>query len=69
MSVISNGTLNGKKSRFTEALPKIIVPAGLLIIWLVISKFELVRPIFIPPPSALWKSFIGMYKASSQSYY
>lgn len=62
MSVISNGTLNGKKSRFSEALPKIIVPAGLLIIWLVISKFELVRPIFIPPPSALWKSFLGMYK-------
>lgn len=61
MSVVRNGSLNGKKSRFSELLPKIIVPLVLVVIWLVISTFKLVKPIFIPPPEALWKSFAGMY--------
>jgi ABC-type nitrate/sulfonate/bicarbonate transport system permease component len=62
MSVTGNSPLDGKKSRYYELLPKIIVPIILLAIWLIISEFKLVRPIFIPPPEALWKSFVGMYK-------
>lgn len=61
MSVVKNSPLNGKKNRFSELLPKIIVPFVLVILWLIISKYKLVRPIFIPPPEALWKSFLGMY--------
>jgi ABC-type nitrate/sulfonate/bicarbonate transport system permease component len=62
MSVVNNGNLKDQKSRFAEILPKIFVPMVLIALWLVISKYELVKPIFIPPPEALWKSFLAMYK-------
>jgi len=62
MSVVSNDPLKNQKSRLFEMLPKILIPLVIIIIWLVISKYKLVKPIFIPPPEALWKSFLGMYK-------
>lgn len=62
MSFMHNGYFNGKKYRFNELMPKIIVPLAIIIIWLIVSFLKLVRPIFIPPPEALWKSFLGMYK-------
>ena len=57
----TNGTLHGKKSSIREFLPRIIVPAIIILLWLIVSEFELVRPIFIPPPGMLWRSFAGMY--------
>jgi ABC-type nitrate/sulfonate/bicarbonate transport system permease component len=48
--------------RFSNFLPKIIVPVILIILWLVISELELIRPIFVPPPAAIWNAFLGMYK-------
>jgi ABC-type nitrate/sulfonate/bicarbonate transport system permease component len=62
MRSVANGTLNGKKSCLTEFLPKIIVPSIIILLWVIISEFELVRPIFIPPPKIVWKSLAGMYR-------
>ena len=50
------------KPRLPEFLPKIIVPSGIAVLWIVISEFELIRPLFIPPPEAVWKSLAGMYR-------
>ena len=47
--------------RLPEFLPKIIVPVGLIAAWIIVSTFEWVRPLFIPPPEAVWKSLAGMY--------
>lgn len=54
--------LQTKKSRFSEFLPKIAVPLALILLWIVVSRLELVKPIFVPPPAAVWKAFLGMYK-------
>jgi ABC-type nitrate/sulfonate/bicarbonate transport system permease component len=62
MERFSKRTRNGKKPHLPEFLPKITVPVGIIILWIAISEFELVRPIFIPPPEAVWKSLLGMYK-------
>ncbi len=51
-----------ERGRLANLLPKLIVPFGLLVLWIVISEFRMVRPIFIPPPEDVWKSFAGMYK-------
>ncbi len=52
----------GKRPKFYNLLPKIIVPIGVIILWLVITQLKLVRPIFIPAPQNLWNSFLGMYQ-------
>ncbi len=62
MEKFSKRTRNGKESHLPEFLPKITVPVGIIVLWIAISEFELVRPIFIPPPEAVWKSLLGMYK-------
>ena len=59
---MSTVTLNEKKSRFSEILPKILVPLALITLWLIATTFELVKPLFLPPPEALWKAFLGMYE-------
>ncbi len=51
-----------ERSRLANLLPRLIVPFGLIVLWIVISEFRMVRPIFIPPPEDVWKSFAGMYK-------
>lgn len=48
------------ESRLKAFLPKLAVPLALLILWIVITELELVRPIFIPPPAAVWKAFVGL---------
>jgi ABC-type nitrate/sulfonate/bicarbonate transport system permease component len=53
--------INGK-NRYSDLLPKLVVPVVLLIIWLIVTQFKLVRPIFVPGPQDLWKSLLGMYK-------
>jgi ABC-type nitrate/sulfonate/bicarbonate transport system permease component len=50
------------KSKYSQWLPKLIVPIILIIIWIIITQLKLVRPIFIPGPHDLWKAFMGMYK-------
>lgn len=50
------------RARFSNFLPKIIVPLSLIIIWIIVSQLKLIRPIFVPPPDAIWNSFVGMYK-------
>lgn len=59
---MSDKYLQTKKSRFSEFLPKIAVPLALIVLWIVVSELELVKPIFVPPPAAVWKAFLGMYK-------
>ena len=54
--------INGKQPYLAEFLPKIVVPVLLIVLWVVVSQMKLVRPIFVPPPEAVWKSFMGMYK-------
>jgi ABC-type nitrate/sulfonate/bicarbonate transport system permease component len=39
---------------------KIIVPVVLLALWFLVTQLQIVRPIFIPPPGAILKSFLGM---------
>jgi len=39
---------------------KIIVPVVLLALWFLVTQLQIVRPIFIPPPAAILKSFLGM---------
>lgn len=63
----SNRTRKRKITRISNFLPKIIVPLTLIIIWVIISELKLVRPIFLPPPEALWKSLIGMMKVLPKS--
>jgi ABC-type nitrate/sulfonate/bicarbonate transport system permease component len=62
MNSMNEAIINARKSHFSEILPKIIIPLALLFLWLLISGLGLVKPIFVPPPAALWKSFLGMYK-------
>jgi ABC-type nitrate/sulfonate/bicarbonate transport system permease component len=50
------------KSRLSEILPRLIVPFGLIVLWIIVSELRLVRPIFVPPPENVWKSFAGMYR-------
>jgi ABC-type nitrate/sulfonate/bicarbonate transport system permease component len=53
--------INGKH-RYSDLLPRLVVPVVILIIWLTVTQFKLVRPIFVPGPQDLWKSLLGMYK-------
>lgn len=59
---MSDQYLQTKKSRFSALLSKIAVPLALIILWIVVSELKLVKPIFLPPPAAVWKAFLGMYK-------
>lgn len=52
----------GKRAKIYGCLPKIVVPLGLILIWIVISQLKLVKPLFIPTPQNLWSSFMAMYK-------
>lgn len=49
-------------SRLRRIAPKLLVPAVLIIIWLIISELRLVRPIFIPSAGDIWRAFLGMYE-------
>jgi ABC-type nitrate/sulfonate/bicarbonate transport system permease component len=49
-------------SRLKKLLPKLIVPIIIILVWLTISYFGLIRPIFVPPPINIWNSFLGMYR-------
>lgn len=46
----------------SSSFRKIIVPVILIVLWIVVSQLKLVRPIFVPPPEAIWRAFLGMYK-------
>jgi ABC-type nitrate/sulfonate/bicarbonate transport system permease component len=54
--------MKAAKRRIPEFLPKIVVPVGLLALWVVVSELRWVRPIFLPPPAEVWKAFLGMYR-------
>jgi ABC-type nitrate/sulfonate/bicarbonate transport system permease component len=53
---------NRKRPKAYEFLSKMTVPILLLIVWLVVTQFKMVRPIFVPGPQNLWTSFLGLYK-------
>ena len=55
-------SLETGRNRLSDFLPKLIVPFGILALWIVVSELRLVRPIFVPPPENVWKSFAGMYR-------
>lgn len=48
------------KFDMVELVRKRIVVLALLVIWVLVSHFEVVGPIFVPSPRALWDSFVGM---------
>jgi ABC-type nitrate/sulfonate/bicarbonate transport system permease component len=56
----NHSRLQPETNRLGDLLPKLVVPLALLALWIVVSEFRLVRPIFIPPPEDVWKSFLGM---------
>ena len=64
---MSDQYLQTKKSRVSEFLPKIAVPLVLIVLWIVVSELKLVKPIFVPPPAAVWKAFLGMSKLLPRS--
>jgi len=41
---------------------KLIVPILLLVAWVVIARMQLFRTRVIPPPEAMWASFLGLYE-------
>lgn len=50
------------KSHFKDSFRKVIIPILLIILWIIVSKLNLIKPLFVPPPNAIWKAFLGMYK-------
>ena len=51
-----------KNHNYLWQIPKFIVPLILIIVWVIVSKLELVKPIFLPTPLDMFESFVGMYK-------
>jgi len=51
-----------KNYNYLWQIPKFIVPLVLIIIWVVVSKLELVKPIFLPTPFNMFEAFVGMQK-------
>lgn len=37
-----------------------VVPVGVIVLWLIVSSFRLVDPLFVPSPLDLWESIVGM---------
>jgi ABC-type nitrate/sulfonate/bicarbonate transport system permease component len=58
---------SAKPSRIYGLLPKIIVPAAVALVWIVVTQLKLVRPIFVPAPHDLWVSLLGMYTILPQA--
>lgn len=54
-------------TRLYGLLPKIIVPAVVVLVWLVVTGLRLIRPIFVPAPHDLWTSLAGMYTILPQA--
>ena len=48
------------RRRLAAVAPKLVVPVALLIVWVVVSELRLVRPIFLPSPTDVWRAFLGM---------
>jgi ABC-type nitrate/sulfonate/bicarbonate transport system permease component len=46
----------------TDQLPKIIVPLGLVFLWIAISQLKLIKPLFLPTPQIMWKTFLALYR-------
>lgn len=59
--------LQPKGNRLGDFLPKLVVPLAILVLWIVVSELRLVRPIFVPPPEDVWKTFLGMYALLPQA--
>lgn len=51
-----------KREKRLSLLRKILIPIVAIIIWIVISRYHLVRPLFIPTPQNILDSFLGMLK-------
>jgi ABC-type nitrate/sulfonate/bicarbonate transport system permease component len=62
-----NDRLQPGGNRLEDLLPKLVVPLAILVLWIVVSEFRLVRPIFVPPPEDMWKAFLGMYTLLPQA--
>jgi ABC-type nitrate/sulfonate/bicarbonate transport system permease component len=67
MTDLNSKTSRSGGTRFSELMPKLVVPLALLILWIIVSEFRLVRPIFVPSPSDTWKAFLGMYTLLPQA--
>jgi ABC-type nitrate/sulfonate/bicarbonate transport system permease component len=50
------------KEKQLSLLRKILIPIGVIIVWVVISRYRLVKPLFIPTPQNILNSFLGMIK-------
>jgi ABC-type nitrate/sulfonate/bicarbonate transport system permease component len=51
-----------KKEKRLSLLRKILIPLGAIIVWIIISRYSLVKPLFIPTPRNILDSFLAMYK-------
>ncbi|MEP3438241.1 MAG: ABC transporter permease [Hoeflea sp.] len=60
MTTAKNNPAAATGSKLGNLLPKLAIPLALIVLWVVISEFKLVKPIFIPPPAAVWKAFLGL---------
>lgn len=54
----------GRTARIAWAtwLRKLALPVGLVIVWIIVSHYRLVRPLFVPTPKDLWLAFQGMQR-------
>lgn len=54
-------SLPPEANKLGSLLARLAVPLALVVLWVVVSQFRLVRPIFVPSPGDVWKAFVGMY--------
>jgi ABC-type nitrate/sulfonate/bicarbonate transport system permease component len=60
MQIVRKSAYNRDRLRATWR--KLVVPAIIIIAWVIISELGLVKPRVIPPVSAMWEAFLGLYE-------
>jgi ABC-type nitrate/sulfonate/bicarbonate transport system permease component len=57
-----NNYMKEVKQKRLSLLRKVLVPIGIIVVWIFISRFSLINPLFIPTPKNIVVSFSGMAK-------
>ena len=60
MAVVQAAPSTQQTDRWARIGRKLVVPIVLIAVWFLVTELKMVRPIIIPPPLAIFKSFVGM---------
>ena len=55
----SRGRRRGTADGTNPWLIRVVVLAGTLFVWWLVTKLELIRPLYLPSPGAVWDAFVG----------